>query len=354
MFKPPFCPRRTCSQHRSPRPKFYYRHGFYHPRCRSHAVPRFRCRSCRHTFSRQTFRVDYRDQRPALNAPLFDLIAMGVGIRMSSRRLGLSLRCTELKLRKMARHLRQQNLTLRTPLEGEVQLVFDELETFETSRSLCPLSVPVLIEKTTRYYIWAESATIRPKGRMTEKRLRTMTIREMKHGRRVDRSRRGIRRTLERGRDMLRERATIRLYTDEKTTYPGLARLAFGSSRLVHLRTNSKQPRTTSNPLFAINHEDARMRDVVGRLRRRSWLVSKKRRYLDLALHLHMAHRNLVRSRFNTDQASPAQMLGFVHRRMTRTEVLSWRQCWGKRSLHPLSGGRESVASYQAASRAAA
>ncbi|MFT7485318.1 MAG: transposase-like protein [Candidatus Paceibacteria bacterium] len=349
MFKPPFCPRRDCSQHRSPRPNFYYRHGFYHPNCRSHAVPRFRCRTCRRTFSRQTFRMDYRDQRPDLNAPLFNLISMGVGIRMSSRRLGLSLRCTELKLRKIARHLRQQNLTLRAPLDGEVQFVFDEFETFETHRSLCPLSVPVLIEKTTRYCVWAESATIRPRGKMTEKRLENMATRELKHGRRRDRSRRAIRRTLQRGKNLLQNSAVVRLYTDQKLTYPVLARAAFGASRLRHYRTNSKVARTTHNPLFPINHEEARMRDAMGRLRRESWLVSKKRRYLDLALQVHMAHRNFVRKRFNGDQESPAQLLGFVHRRMTRTEALSWRQCWGKQSLHPLSRGGQSVASYQVA-----
>ncbi|MFT7486086.1 MAG: transposase-like protein [Candidatus Paceibacteria bacterium] len=354
MFKPPFCPRRDCSQHRSPRPNFYYRHGFYHPNCRSHAVPRFRCRTCRRTFSRQTFRMDYRDQRPDLNAPLFNLISMGVGIRMSSRRLGLSLRCTELKLRKIARHLRQQNLTLRVPLDGEVQFAFDEFETFETHRSLCPLSVPVLIEKTTRFWIWAESATIRPKGKMSAKRTRLMAILDLKHGRRRDRSRRAIRRTLDRGRDLLKQSATVQLYTDQKLSYPGLVRIALGASRLVHHSTNSKVARTTHNPLFPINHEEACMRDVVGRMRRESWLVSKKRRYLDLALHVHMAHRNFVRKRFNGDEESPAQMLGFVHRRMTRPETLSWRQCWGKQSLHPLSRSGLSVMEYEVAMGAAA
>ena len=43
------------------------------------------------------------------------------------------------------------------------------------------------------------------------------------------------------------------------------------------------------------------MRDLMGRLRRESWLVSKKRRYLDLGLQVHMAYRNLVRKRFNHD-----------------------------------------------------
>ena len=135
------------------------------------------------------------------------------------------------------------------------------------------------------------------------------------------------------------------LFTDEKSTYPKTAREVFGEDRLVHHRTNSTLERDTRNPLFPINHTEAVARDLMGRLRRDSWLVSKKRRYLDLALALWMAWRNYVRKRFNTDEESPAQLLGFVPRRMTETEMLSWRQDWGRRSIHPLARGGETVAS---------
>jgi len=354
MFLPPFCPHRRCSQHRDPEPRFYRRHGYYHPLCRAHPVPRFRCRTCRRTFSRQTFRMDYRDHRPDLNVQLFDLVSMGVGIRMSSRRLGLSLRCTELKLRKIARHLRQLNLNLRRPMSGAVEFQFDELETFEGDRSLRPLTVPVLIERRSRYCLWAEAATIRPKGKMTRKRRERVRIDELRHGKRKDRSRRSILRTLARGRDLLATCASVVLYTDEKLTYPMLARESFGRALAAHDRTNSKAPRTIRNPLFPINHEDARMRDMMGRLRRKSWLASKKRRHLDLALQLHMAYRNLVRTRFNFDEESPAQVLGFVHRRLTKGEALSWSQRWGKRSLHPLSTRGKSVRRYEEALAGAA
>jgi hypothetical protein len=143
----------------------------------------------------------------------------------------------------------------------------------------------------------------------------------------------------------------VRLESDEKSSYPRLAREAFSRRRLVHRRTNSKVVRNTSNPLFPINHEEALARDLVGRLRRDSWLVSKKRRYLDLALQLHTAFRNLVRRRFNHDQESPAQLLGFAPRRLSVEELLSWRQEWGRRSVHPLSRSGASVGSWLARRR---
>lgn len=344
MFHPPFCPYRSCVRHASPGPRFCIRHGTFHPRCRAHAVQRYRCLTCRRTFSRQTFRADFRDHRPDLNSRLFLQLASGLGLRQSARNLGLSLTCTILKFRKLARHLRRLNLNLRRPLEGSsARFHLDEFETYEGERNTRPLTVPMLIESESRYLLWSESATIRPRGKMTERRRLAMKRAEKRHGRRRDLSRQALRRTLRRGADLTGELAAIVLETDEKSSYPRLAREAFGSRRLRHRQTSSKLVRDTFNPLFPINHEEAMARDLMGRLRRESWLVSKRRRYLDLALQLHMAYRNLVRRRFNDDEESPAQRLGFVPRRLRPEEVLSWGQVWGRRSVHPLSRWGASV-----------
>ena len=354
MFAPQCCPYRACSQHLDPDSSFCTRHGTYHPKCRPRRVQRFLCRTCERTFSRQTFRMDYRDHRPHLNAPLFSLVTSGIGIRQSARNLGLSFRCTELKLRKIGRHLRRLNLSMRRPIEDDAHFHFDEIETYEGQRNSRPLSVPVLVVTETRYIVWAESAPIRPRGKMTEKRREAIAAAEERHGVRQDLSRRAVKRTLQRSADIVSELSVVTLDTDEKSTYKGLAESVYGKRRVAHHQTNSKLVRATWNPLFPINHEEALMRDLMGRLRRESWLVSKKRRYLDLALQVHMAYRNLVRKRFNYDDASPAQLMGYLPRRLTPREVLSWRQDWGGRSVHPLSRSGESVERWQIRSEAAA
>ena len=344
MFVPPHCPNRNCPQYTDARPRFFKRNGFYGPKCRPRPVQRFRCRTCGLGFSRQTFRMDYRDHRPDLNAKLFTLISSGVGLRQASRTLGLSLRCTELKFRKIARHLRRLNLSLRDELESDdAGFHFDELESYEGQRNARPLSIPVLIESHSRFIVWAESATIRPRGKMTPKRRRDVERAERRHGIRRDCSPRAVARTLARGSPMASRAQCIVLQTDEKPSYPAAARRSFGKDRLSHQQTNSQLARGTWNPLFAINHEEALMRDLMGRLRRQSWLVSKRRRYLDLALQVHIAYRNLVRKRFNTDSESPAQLLGFAPRRLTPHEALSWRQERGRDSVHPLSRQGQTV-----------
>ena len=337
MFQPPRCPFRHCPNHeRAPR-DFYVRKGSYTALCRPQPIPRFRCRACGRTFSRQTFRMDYRDHRPYLNSKLFELITSGVGLRQSARILGLSLSSTQLKFRKIARHLRRLNLNLRGELPDFAELQFDELETYEGRRNTRPLTIPILIERGSRFVIWSESATIRAHGKMSTVRKKALQEDETRFGRRVDRSRNAIRRTLQRGASIVRTDRCVLLTTDEKSSYPGLARCAFGERLAGHRRVNSKLARMTWNPLFPINHTEATARDLLGRLRRESWLVSKKRRFLDLGLQVWMAYRNYVRRRFNYDQASPAELLGFARRRMGFGELLTWRQDWGSRSIHPMS-----------------
>ena len=290
--------------------------------------------------------MDARDHRPDLNARLFELLASGVGLRQSARLLELSRRCLELKFRKLARHLRRLHLNLQRPFDEGASFQLDELETFEGLRTLRPLTVAILIEKRSRYLVWAEAATIPARHRKT------------RHGRRreerarKDGSRRACLRTLARAARLCGSLSTIVFETDEKKSYPAALRTAFGRTRpIVHRRTSSKRVRDVSNPLFAINQTEALARDLLGRLRRQSWLVSKKRRYLDLGLAVFLAWRNLVRRRFNQDDCSPAASLGLVPRRLSEEELCSWRQDWGRESVHPLAVRAESIECYQERSR---
>ena len=129
------------------------------------------------------------------------------------------------------------------------------------------------------------------------------------------------------------------LRTDLKSSYRTLAKGLFGPS-LCHQTTSGKALRNKANPLFPINTTIAMTRDNCGRLRRNSWLVSKRARCLRLHLHLFTVYRNYVRKRFNRDTdewLSSAVVLGLMPRALRFSEVLRWRQDWGTRSVHPTS-----------------
>jgi hypothetical protein len=136
--------------------------------------------------------------------------------------------------------------------------------------------------------------------------------------------------------------ATIKV--DKKTVYPSLIRRAFRGASIEIRAYSSRLRRNSSNPLFKINLTNAIARDACGRLRRRSWLVSKKRSLLNLHLNIFIVHKNYIRVRFTDEKKTPAQLEGFTERPLRPEEVLSWRQSWGTRfSIHPRSRGGSTV-----------
>ena len=337
MFEPPRCPYPACSRHRDPAGRFYCRHGRYEPRCRSAPVPRFRCLGCRRTFSRQTFRHDYRDRRPETNARVFELLTSGVGLRQTGRLVGLGVRSVQRKMRKIARTCAGLHGNLSARLPAGRTFLLDEEETYEGA-SIRPVTLPVLIERDSWFVVTTDVGAIRRLAPSGTARRRRQEREEARRGPRADESRASVERVLRGLRRRLPRRARLVLVSDRKTTYGELLRALFGS-RAAHQQVSSRMARGTFNPLFAINVTLAMSRDNNGRLRRRSWLVSKRRRYLHAQMQLFTVYRNYVRQRFNRDRppATPAQRLALLPRRLRGEEVLAWRQDWGPRSIHPLS-----------------
>ena len=141
------------------------------------------------------------------------------------------------------------------------------------------------------------------------------------------------------------------LRTDQKSSYATLVRQVFGGAAK-HQTTSGKARRNKHNPLFPINTTLAMTRDNNGRLRRRSWLVSKRCSCLQQQMCLFLVYRNYVRYRFNRDawNDTPAKMLGLLPRALQLREVLAWRQDWGRRSIHPMSStAKRTVAAEQRA-----
>ncbi|MEM7199676.1 MAG: hypothetical protein AAF628_05380 [Planctomycetota bacterium] len=323
--------------HLRPATDFAKPHGFFKPKCRTHRVPRFRCRTCGRTFSRQTFRADYRDHKPDRNQIVIILLCSGIGLRQTARVALMSRQGLAKKFRKIGRHLRQLNRNLRGPLPDDAVLQFDELETYEARRNSRPLTLPILIERPSRCILGMRSAPIRPSGTITPNRDRAIQADEARWGRRPSRSRAAVHSVLRRGAKLCEKLPRVRLETDEKSTYPTLAARAFGRERLEHECTSSKVARDTRNPLFPINHTEAMARDLNGRLRRESWLVIKRRWFLNLQLEIYAAFRNFVRPRFNGERKTPAQWVGWVDAPLSPNQLMAWRQDWGPRSGHPSS-----------------
>ena len=211
--------------------------------------------------------------------------------------------------------------------------------------SIRPVTMPIVIEAKSWFVVATAAGSIRRLATAGTARRRKQGQEERRHGRRADESSSCVRKVLE---QLLRRtpRGTIVLHSDEKSSYRTIAHALFGD-RLQHLTTPGTLARTTANPLFAINTTMAMTRDNCGRLRRRSWLVSKDRHCLAQQMHVFTVYRNYVRRRFNYDppQRTSAVELRLLPRPLSNAEVLAWRQDWGPLSIHPMSyDGRRVVA----------
>lgn len=350
MFDPPRCPHNNCLYHRNPAPGFFARHGYYRAACRPHPIPRYRCKACGRTFSRQTFHVSYRDQKPHLNQPTLELLCSGVGFRQAARVLKLTRNNLVSKARKISRHVADldQNLKDRiarreeaAPSGQPLELQMDEFETYETRRNTRPISIPVVIDPRSRFRFAAIPAPIRPSGTMTAARIRAIEQEDERFRPRQNQSAAACIAAFQAAADTHPAATTVIVGTDCKSTYPSYIAKVFAGRTVHHRQTSSVDPRGLGTPLFAINHTEAILRDHVGRLRRESWLVSKKCEYLDLHLRLINGYRNWVRPRFNTDTSTPAQVAGYAKRPLKMKELLGWRQDWGALSPLPfeVSGG---------------
>lgn len=343
-FVPPRCPNPSCPQFRNPSPGFFQRRGCYRTKCRGVLVPRFRCKICRRGFSYQTFRADYRDRRPEVNAALFQLLISGVGFRQCGRLVDLRLQAVLHKFRKISLQALRLNRNLLRRLPQGATYLLDELETFERS-SICPLTVPVLIERESMLVVTTGVASIRRKQKQGSRRQRWLERHERQHGRRPDHGRHCVRQVLQRWKRLLGGKLAT-LVTDLKSCYRTLCRSLFGS-QVVHEQYSSRLPRTVYNPLFRINLTEAMLRDNMGRLRRRSWLHSKRAANLRLHLELFACYRNWMRRRTNFDAVdrTPGVVLGLLDRNLLPSEVLAWRQDWRGLAIHPASErGRELIA----------
>ena len=323
-FVPPCCPRADCPAARPLSTYRFRRRGIFRRACDGRCVQRFLCLTCRRGFSVQTFRVDYRWRKPELDPLLLDDFVSKVTLRQSARTLRVTRRTVERRLVRFGEHAR---LFHEARLEGKtIGGVFqlDEAESFERDRRKKPLTLPVLIERSSRFLVHVEVAFL--PARKASKPEHQSGARRVEPTSPVRRS--GSRSAVKRCFEALERRSKpgtrVLVQTDRKVTYPTILKDVFGK-RVVHERTHSKRKRDWKNPLFAINHTLAMMRDGLSRLVRRTWAHAKQKERLELALWIYLVWRNYVRGITNVrKKESPAMCAGIESEMWTNQGVLGW------------------------------
>jgi transposase-like protein len=328
-FEPSFCP--CGSPECRGTPGFQYqRRGTFRRQCDGRTVQRFQCKRCKHTFSAQSFRGDFRVHKPGLDRKIFLALVSKDSQRQIARTLDCDRGSVARRLERFGKHchdfhqiaLRQRNPKLAW--EGGFQL--DELETFETDRRLKPVTVPVLVHRPSRCILHATVGTLPPRKPLSPAKQKQLAkIEAAENGKRRSESHKKVTECFEVLKRVGPQSGPVHVGTDEKHTYRAILKKTFGA-RLVHQRTNSKAPRTFLNPLFLVNHTFAMLRDGLGRLVRRNWGASKEREKLEWHLWLYIGWRNYVRPITNKRRHESAAMVaGLAPRMLTPSEFLQVR-----------------------------
>jgi transposase-like protein len=304
-------------------------HGSYTRKCDGRTVPRFDCDVCKRSFSVQTFRVNYRLHRPELMAPLFDAFVSKTTQRQAARTILCRRDTVRRYLLRLAEHSRDFHGAVldraedRGGVRGRFQL--DELETFEQNRRLKPVTMPLLIEASTRFALHGEAAPLPARGGLSDRMLEKKLEQDTKEGVRTSGSRAAVKQCFTVLARVAIKTSVVEITTDMKSSYATVLEETM-PGRYVHHTCSSRVERSTSNPLFAINHTFAMVRDGMSRLVRRSWGASKERSWLAHHLWIWIAYRNYIRGFTNKKKGvTSGQLVGVVARRFTKCNFFEWR-----------------------------
>ena len=326
-FRPRACPRPDCPSARSGHHRWRFK-GRYDRACDGRSVQRFLCLECNRTFSIQTFRLDYRLQKPLLHHELLGAFISKVTHRQAARVLGCSRATVARRLLLLGDHCQRFHRWRldRSKVTGGIFGTFqlDELETFEHSRRLAPVTMPVLIQRRSYFIVDLDCAPLPCRGGLSERDRKKKAERERLQGVRRSGLRKAVEKCLGTLAAVRSPNRAVRIQTDCKATYVPILSRALGDA-LVHERHSSTARRDHKNPLFPINHTLAMMRDGISRLVRRSWGASKLRERLARHAWIWAVWRNYVRGITNATRKTPAMGIGVEKQRWRPSEIGAWR-----------------------------
>ena len=333
-FVTPHCPRSRCPFHRSPAGWRFVRFGFYTRQASPQRIQRFRCATCGHTFSTQTFATTYWLRSPQRLAQVFYRLLACSAYRQIAR----EARCHANTVMHLAARLGRHCLLFLAQHrpQGPVTepLVVDGFESFEFSQ-YHPIHLNVAVGAHSHYVYGLTDAELRRKGRMTADQRRRRHELERLRGRPDPKAIEHALAELVRMSVPTPQALTVR--SDEHPAYPRALRRLTGYA-ICHERTISTEPRTRHNPLFPVNLLDLLLRHGSANHKRETIAFSKRRQSAVERAAVLLVWRNFIK-RFSERRGgpTPAMRLGLTQHPLSVERVLGERlfpsrvalpECW--------------------------
>ena len=263
MPRPRFCRNLTCPSAFEHPPKWFSRAGTYFTRAHG-VVQRYVCKHCSTWMSDQTESMHYYAKRRLDLAEILSRLRGGSSLRDIGRELGCSRTAVANAVVRLARQAMACHVDLVTALDLPAQFVFDGLVSAVTSRDY-PSQIQTLVDRSVELVLAMTHYVGERGGRRTPRQRRRMTDK-----RAVWRPTAGALTEsialLVNELPRFAEGHRMTVDTDENPLYASVMGDDLGmrwyrqTGRLTVRQTPSTSPRTSGNPLFAVNYVDRMIR----------------------------------------------------------------------------------------------
>lgn len=374
-FVPPFCPNPACVHHGIPRFAAWWARNGFHGTQAFGTVPRYRCRSCTRTFSRQTFRLDYYAKRLVDYPRLHHAFSESMGIRALGRFFSLSPGSVQNRLDRLGRQTLGLHSILRKAVRRDGDVCVDGFQSFDLSQYF-PNNYTISMSSRSLFALEMSHATLRRSGSMT----RGQRLRRDEFDRRVSYEKKALERSFTEILDQVRleyarsDGLPLVIVSDGHRAYSR----AFGEHPLfkeqthrrlcVHYAVSSKAARTRHNPLFASNYIDRQIRKDQAAHRRETACHCRNAANGSLRLWAYLGYHN-YRKRFRInawagDERTHAEAAGIPRRSVQNGLAFAFERrffrsrlrlsacderAWLKKTPTPLKVGGEYVPAYAVA-----
>ncbi len=307
----------------------FLRRGYFRRLNPPHLVPRFQCRHCGRSFSKQTFSTTYWLKKPLLLPLILDLSVNAMANRQAARTLKCAPATADLQLARLGRHCLLFQRHMLTGASPPADIAIDGFVTFEYSQDY-PFEFLVAVNRDNSFVEHFTEAPQRRSGRMTGAQKRRRAALEAAFGTPDPKAvEQGMREVLE---VTLAGATVATVHSDEHQAYPRAMRgLAV---EIDHQTISSRAKRDARNPLFEINALDAFIRHSRADHRRETIAFARRRQAAAERFAVFVVWKNFVKKRWEKRCLStPAMLRGLVARRLTVADILETRLFPGRIGL---------------------
>ncbi len=332
-WTPPYCPNPKCRHHNNNEVTWPVKKIGYYRRLQTPTrIQRFTCKSCKRSFSTQTFANSYWQKRPDLDSKILMKTVGGMANRQIARDLKVSPKTVDRHISRMARHcMLFHNLMMEhSPPVREV--VVDGFESFEFSQYY-PIHHHVAVDKETDFFLYFTDSELRRKGRMTEAQKRRRQELELKLGRPDPKAiEKDMRELLEVVLDGIDK---VVLHSDDHKAY--LRSMKTLKTEIDHRITPGSQHRDKNNSLWVVNLLDLLIRHSSANHKRETIAWSKRRQSSAERLVILLVWRNYMKRRREKSRSSPTPAMerGMMERPLEIEELFAGRIFRGHCELPP-------------------